>query len=65
MLAYFRPHKIAWETVLEKWKKTNCCAVHKIEFSKFLKEAFEIVGVNLPSSVISGLKACGVMLFDP
>lgn len=64
-VAYFRPLKGAWRTVLEEWKKKNRGVVPKTEFPRLLRRAFEAVGANNSKNIISGFQACGIHPFDP
>lgn len=64
-VAYFRPLKGAWRTVLEEWKKRNRGVIPKTEFPRLLAKAFETVGSNNSKNILAGFKACGIVPFEP
>jgi len=59
-LAFFRPLKVAWRNVLDKWKK-NIGVLPKSEFPQMLKKALEAVQ-SPESNVKAGFKATGIVL---
>lgn len=64
-VAYFRPLKGAWRSVLEEWKKRNRGVIPKTEFPRLLAKAFETVGANNAKNVIAGFQACGIVPYNP
>lgn len=60
-VAFFRPLKMAWRTILEDWKKgpgRNEAAIPKNRFPVLLRRLFDSLK---PQNVLSGFKKCGIV----
>lgn len=64
-VAFFRPLKIAWRSVLDTWKKSNRGVLPKSEFPRLLKDTFKKVGVQSASNIIAGFKKTGIVPLNP
>lgn len=63
-VAFFRPMKIAWRQVLDKWKTTNRGVLPKAEFPKLLKEAIDKIGLKVEANIKAGFKKTGIFPLD-
>ncbi|KAJ8909324.1 hypothetical protein NQ315_016043 [Exocentrus adspersus] len=64
-VAYFRPFKRSWRSILEKWKLKNRGVLPKTVFPTLLKESIEAVGAKSTANILAGFKACGIVPFNP
>lgn len=63
-VAFFRPLKMAWRSILEKWKQgpgRNEASLAKDKFPPLLKE---LCGTLKETNVIAGFKKCGIVPLD-
>ena len=65
-VAYYRSVKYAWRAILSEWKeKTNSSTtLPKDEFLPLLKKLVEKVNITGTENLISGFRACGIVLVD-
>lgn len=63
-VAFFRPMKIAWRQVLDKWKSKNRGVLPKAEFPRLLKEAIETIGLKVETNIKAGFKKTGIFPLD-
>ncbi|KAJ4443798.1 hypothetical protein ANN_05578 [Periplaneta americana] len=64
-VAFFRPLKSSWRSVLDDWKSKNRGVVPKSEFPRLLKGAFEKIGMNIQTNVVSGFRKAGIVPLCP
>lgn len=59
-VAWFKPMKIAWRTVLAQWKLKHRGVLPKTAFPKMLDAALKKVGERVSANAIAGFRACGI-----
>jgi len=65
-VAYFRPLKMKWRSILAQWKietKSTSC-LPKNEFPRLLKHLEDQVEMNKSENMQAGFRACGIMPLD-
>ena len=63
-VCFFRPMKMAWKPILEKWKKgpgRNQSAIPKDVFPSLLKTLTETINVKAGDNLKSGFSKCGIV----
>lgn len=67
-VAFFRPMKVAWRTILSQWKETadgaNSQVVSKQVFPSLLKKVLERMEPNMAKNLESGFRKCGIYPCD-
>uniref|UniRef100_A0A336M092 CSON009423 protein n=1 Tax=Culicoides sonorensis TaxID=179676 RepID=A0A336M092_CULSO len=64
-VAYFRPFKGVWRSLLKEWKLKNRGVLPKCQFPSMLRQAIESLGNKSQKNLISGFRACGIYPFNP
>ncbi|XP_064596806.1 uncharacterized protein LOC135463478 [Liolophura sinensis] len=67
-VAFFRPMKIFWRQILDKWKISGegrrCTSIPKDVFPRLLHELSEKLSTTQSENVKSGFKKCGIVPHD-
>ena len=65
-VAFYRPLKRAWRSILSEWKEKTkvATALPKDEFPKHLRELEERINPRQANNLISGFRACGIIPID-
>lgn len=67
-VAYFRPLKMKWKAVLDRWKQSDAGKrigmLPKDQFPMLLRTVLEEIGPNLKSSLKAGFKKAGLVPID-
>ncbi|CAB3233177.1 unnamed protein product [Arctia plantaginis] len=67
-VAFFRPLKVAWRQILQKWKKTDgrlLSCVPKGCFPKMLKLLMDQININSENNIRAGFHKTGITPFNP
>lgn len=60
-VAYFRPLKESWRSVLRNWKMEHRGVFQKSDFPNLLYQTFKKVELNSAKNIKSGFAACGIL----
>ena len=63
-VAVFRPLKIYWRQVINKWKMSNRGCIPKDTFPSLLAETLEKLNITIKENLISGFRATGIFPLD-
>ena len=67
-VSFFRPMKIAWRKIVEKWKKgpgRRQATIPKDTFPQLLRSLTDAITTNAKSNLKSGFEACGIFPLNP
>uniref|UniRef100_A0A2A4JC07 Uncharacterized protein n=1 Tax=Heliothis virescens TaxID=7102 RepID=A0A2A4JC07_HELVI len=67
-VAFFRPMKVAWRQILQKWKKTDgrsLSCVPKGCFPRMLKLLMDQININSENNIRAGFRKTGISPLNP